>query len=67
MADGDNSGNNGLYFVVGGLVVVVGIGAFLVFGHPGSSGSTSQTTIERSVSPSGDSSTTVTKEKSSSD
>jgi hypothetical protein len=56
---GGDGGNSGLAFIVGGLVVVVGLGAFLYFGsgdRGGPSGS-STTTIERSVTPSGDSTT----------
>ncbi len=57
-------GNGGLYFIVGALVVVV-VGGFLMFGGyfgKTSGTSTKSTTIERSVSPSGESSsTTVTR------
>jgi len=44
MADNtEGGGNNGLYFMVGGLVVVVGIIAFMFFGDkmPGSTDKTS--------------------------
>ena len=35
MASDSGSGNGALYFIVGGLVVVVGVIAFFVFGQPG--------------------------------
>ena len=54
----DNGGNNngGLYMIVGALVVVVGLGAFLFMGGDvdvPSGGST--TTIERTITPNSDS------------
>jgi hypothetical protein len=62
-----NDNNGGLYFIVGALVVIVGIGVFLFNGgHFGRSGGSSHTTsIERSttVTPGGDTTTTVTREK----
>jgi hypothetical protein len=53
MADNtEGGGTNGLYFLVGGLVVVVGIIAFVFFGGemPGSSDKTS-ITIEAPAAP----------------
>jgi hypothetical protein len=61
-----NDNNGGLYFIVGALVVVVGLGVFLFNGgHFSRSSATSHTSIERSttISPGGDSTTTVTREK----
>ena len=60
-----NDSNGGLYFIVGALVVVVGIGMFLFSGGHFGGGGTSRTTIEKSVdvSPSGDVKTTITREK----
>ena len=61
-----NDSNGGLYFIVGALVVVVGIGMFLFSGgHFGRGGGASRTTIEKSfdVSPGGDVKTTITREK----
>ena len=62
-----NDSNGGLYFIVGALVVVVGIGMFLFSGgHFGrSSSGTSRTSVEKSVtiSPGGDVTTSVTREK----
>lgn len=49
MADGNSGGNNGgLYFIVGALVVVVAIGAFMMFGGsmPGSQSKTVDVKIE---------------------
>lgn len=63
-----NNDNSGLYFIVGALVVVVGIGVFLFnggyLGHRGDS-TLHTTSIERSttVTPDGDRTTTVTREK----
>lgn len=62
-----NDNNGGLYFIVGALVVVVGIGMYLFTGghfHSGG-GSGSKTTIEHSVttSPGGDVTRSVTREK----
>jgi hypothetical protein len=38
MADGSSSGsNNALYFIVGGLVVVVAVFGYVFFGHHGGS------------------------------
>ncbi|MGE3475974.1 MAG: hypothetical protein AB7H70_09215 [Rhodospirillaceae bacterium] len=66
MSDTSNGGgNNGLYFIVGGLVVIVGLGAFLFFGNANRSGTSatggSSTTIERTITPDG-SSTTIKKD-----
>lgn len=62
-----NDNNGGLYFIVGALVVVVGIGMFLYSGgHFGGGGSSGPTTkIEKSVtvSPGGDVTRSVTREK----
>ncbi len=67
MSDTSNGGgNNGLYFIVGGLVVIVGLGAFLYFGNGNHSGASAtggaSTTIERTVTPDGGSSTTIKKD-----
>ena len=66
MSDNSNSGsNNGLYFIVGGLVVAMGVGFVLYSGgyfSPQSGQST--TVIERTVIPglgSSETSTTTTK------
>ena len=63
MSEGSDN-NGGLDFIVGALVVVVGIGAYVLFGHTGGSGtasstggSSSKTTIERTTvapTPGGD-------------
>lgn len=61
-----NDGNGGLYFIVGALVVVVGIGVYLFTGHTGGGGGSGPTTkIEKSVtvSPDGDVTRSVTREK----
>jgi hypothetical protein len=68
MSDNSRGGNGGLYFIVGGLVVVVGIGAFLIsganFGSLGSKMTTQQTTTTASGSaPAGNVTTTTTTEK----
>jgi hypothetical protein len=59
-------GNGGLYFVVGGLVVAVGLGAFVYsggsLGHFGSRSTTEQTTTS-APTPAGNVSTTTTTEK----
>jgi hypothetical protein len=66
MSDNTRGGNGGLYFVVGGLVVVVGIGAFLYsggnFGSFGSKTTTQQTTTS-APAPAGNVTTTTTTEK----
>ncbi len=56
--DNNGSGNGGLYMIVGALVVVVGLGAFLFMGGDvdAPSGSSS-TTIERTITPSTDTTT----------
>ena len=41
-----SSGHGGLYFIVGALVVVVGIGAFFLFGGSGMFGGPSKTGID---------------------
>ena len=65
MAEESRGGNGGLYFVVGGLVVVVGLGAFLYsggnFGSFGSKTTTQQTTSAPSLA--GNVTTTTTTEK----
>jgi hypothetical protein len=43
---GDGSGHGGLYFIVGALVVVVGIGAFFLLGGQGPSSSPGKTEIK---------------------
>ena len=62
-----NNSNGGLYFIVGALVVVVGLGVFLFTGgHFGRGGpAASHTSVERSttISPGGDTTTTVTRER----
>ena len=63
-----NDSNGGLYFIVGALVVVVGIGMYLFSGgHMGGGGGSSgpTTKVERSVttSPNGDVTHSVTREK----
>ena len=57
-----NDNNGGLYFVVGGIAVVV-IGMVMYFGGfmGGHDGTDTKTTIERTITPDS-SSTTVTKE-----
>jgi hypothetical protein len=66
MAEESRGGNGGLYFVVGGLVVVVGLGAFLYsggnFGSFGSKTTTQQTTSSAPASA-GNVTTTTTTEK----
>ena len=63
-----NNDNGGLYFIVGALVVVVGIGVFLFnggyLGH-GGGGTPHTTSVERSTTttPSGDTTTTVTRQR----
>lgn len=56
--------HNGLYMIVGALVVVVCLGGFLYFGGDMSSGNSgsSTTTIERTITPDGGEATTITKE-----
>jgi hypothetical protein len=65
MAEESRGGNGGLYFVVGGLVVVVGLGAFLYsggnFGSFGNKTTTQQTTSAPSLA--GNVTTTTTTEK----
>ena len=46
MAEGSSSSNNGLYFIVGGLVVVVGIISFLYFGGVLGSGGSKKIEIQ---------------------
>jgi len=62
MADNNDSGNsnNGLYFLVGGLVVVVGIIAFVYFdgGLPGTE--KTNITIEAPANPAPSTTTTTT-------
>ena len=50
---GNGGGHGGLYFVVGALVVVVGIGAFFMFGGqgPGSSPGKTEIKIEAPKAP----------------
>ena len=66
MSDSSRSGNGGLYFIVGGLVVVVGIGAFLYsggnLGFLGSKTTTQQTTTS-APGLAGNVTTTTTTEK----
>ena len=66
MAEESRGGNGGLYFVVGGLVVVVALGAFLYsggnFGSLGSKTTTKQTTIS-APAPAGNVTTTITTEQ----
>jgi len=66
MAGNSRGGNGGLYFVVGGLVVVVGLGAFLYsggnFGSLGSKTTTQQTTTS-APAPAGNVTTATTTEK----
>jgi hypothetical protein len=50
MADNDGGNNNGLYFLVGGLVVVVGIIAFVYF-DGGAPGTTEQTNVTIEAAP----------------
>lgn len=67
MAEGSNGGNNGaLYFIVGGLVVLAGIGAF-VYGGGYLGNHVSNTTTERTTvtapapaAPAGTTTTTTT-------
>ena len=60
-----NDSNGGLYFIVGALVVVVGIGMFLFTGGHVGRGGGHTTSIEKSVtvSPGGDVTRSVTREK----
>jgi hypothetical protein len=62
-----NDNNGGLYFIVGALVVLVGIGVFLFNGGyiGGHGGGASHTSVERSttVTPAGDTTTTITRDK----
>lgn len=64
-SSGSSGGShNGLYMIVGALVVVVGLGTFLYFGGDmsgGNSGS-STTTIERTITPDGGEATTIKKD-----
>jgi hypothetical protein len=62
MAENSNS-NGGLYLIVGGLVVAVGLGAFVYSGgYLGGHGS--RTTTEQTISvPSGSTTTTTTTQK----
>jgi len=63
MAEGSRGGNGGLYFIVGGLVVVVGLGAFLYsggnFASLGSKTTTHRTTSS-APAPAGNVTTTTT-------
>jgi hypothetical protein len=63
MADNSKGGNGGLYFIVGALVVVVGLGAYAFHGgYIGGHGTT--ITTERTASPTpGGTTTTTTTEK----
>ena len=68
MADqSSDGGNGGLYFVVGGLVAVVGIGAWLFFGapmgHSGGGSSTVERTTTTAPGPAQGSTTTTTTTK----
>jgi hypothetical protein len=66
MSENSRGGNGGLYFVVGGLVVVVGLGAFLYSGgNFGSLGNktTAQQTTTSAPTPAGNVTTTTTTEK----
>jgi hypothetical protein len=59
------NGNGALYFIVGGLVVAVGLGAFVYYGGHFKVGSNS-TTTERTISaptPAGTTTTTNSTEK----
>lgn len=61
-----NDSNGGLYFIVGALVVLVGIGMFLFTGgHIGGGGGGPTTKVEKSVTVStgGDVTRSVTREK----
>jgi hypothetical protein len=52
MAEGSSSGsNNALYFIVGGLVVVVGVFAYVYFGHSGSTPGKLDITISAPKAP----------------
>ena len=56
--DNSGNGNGGLYMIVGALVVVVGLGAFFFMGGDVDSPSgSSSTTIERTITPSTDTTT----------
>ena len=67
MAENTSSGGNGLYFIVGGLVVIVGLGAYAYTGghfggrHAGGGGTTT-TTEQTTTTPThhGESTTTTT-------
>jgi hypothetical protein len=66
MSENSRVGNGGLYFIVGGLVVVVGLGVFLYSGENlGSLGNktTTQQTITSAPTPAGNVTTTTTTEK----
>jgi hypothetical protein len=66
MANESGGGNGALYFMVGGLVVVVGIGAFIYTGgHLGShaGGTTTEQTTTTSPAPAGSTTTTTRTEK----
>lgn len=66
MSENSRGGNGGLYFVVGGLVVAVGLGAFLYSGgNLGSFGSktTTHQTTTSAPAPAGNLTTTTTTEK----
>jgi hypothetical protein len=66
MSEGSSSGGNGgLYLIVGGLVVAVGLG-FFAYSNGYLGGHGSRTTIEQTTSsaPSGTTTTTTTTEKS---
>ena len=67
MAENSNN-NNGLYFVVGGLVVAVGLGVFAYSSGYIGGKSSSRTSVEQTTttapSPLGTTTTTTTTEKS---
>ena len=63
MSESPHTGNGGLYFVVGGLVVAVGLGVFLYSGENlGSIGikTTTQNTTISAPAPAGNVTTTTT-------
>jgi len=66
MSENSRGGNGGLYFVMGGLVVIVGLGVFLYSGENlGSLGikTTTQQTTTSAPAPTGNVTTTTTTEK----
>jgi hypothetical protein len=65
MAEGSGGGNGSLYFIVGGLVVAAGLGAYVFSGgYLGAHGSKTTTEQTTTSAPTGSTTTTTTTEKS---